>query len=194
MPLSNRSGWLNGRPEQDYAGRVGSGGRMHCTIEAPRCAVKCGDDGVKALPACGRAGAFGKRPPPVLLDVRAPEEYRVSRLAGGGNTPSGTKPEEALSGVAKDAPVVVYCSMGYRCRASSRKRGAQGGLDQRRESGGLDLRVGERGKAVGRRQRSGAKGAPVRREVGRVAEAGAEVSAEVDGSRRFSVAHAVGEA
>lgn len=55
-----------------------------------------------------------KRAKPVLLDVRSPEEWKVSRLAGAKNTPPGTKPEEALAGVAKDAPVVVYCSVGYR--------------------------------------------------------------------------------
>jgi rhodanese-related sulfurtransferase len=58
--------------------------------------------------------ADAKRPPPVLVDVRAPEEYRVSHLAGAKNAPLGTRPEEALSGIAKDAPVVAYCSVGYR--------------------------------------------------------------------------------
>lgn len=72
--------------------------------------------GVKQLSTADLAAwqADGKRPPPVLLDVRAPEEYGVSHLAGAKNSPSGSTPDEALSGVAKDAPVVVYCSVGYR--------------------------------------------------------------------------------
>ena len=72
--------------------------------------------GVKQISTADLAAwqADGKRPPPVLLDVRAPEEYRVSRLAGAKNAPLGTKPEQALSGIAKDAPVVFYCSMGHR--------------------------------------------------------------------------------
>jgi rhodanese-related sulfurtransferase len=70
--------------------------------------------GVKQLSTKDLAAwqAEGKRP--VLLDVRTPQEYGVSHLAGAKNVPSGMRPEEALSGVAKDAPVVVYCSVGYR--------------------------------------------------------------------------------
>lgn len=72
--------------------------------------------GVKQLATADLAAwlADSKRAQPVLLDVRAPEEWQVSHLAGAKNTPPGTKPEEALAGVAKDAPVVVYCSVGYR--------------------------------------------------------------------------------
>lgn len=65
--------------------------------------------------------ADGKRAKPVLLDVREADEWKVSHLAGAKNTPAGTKPEEALAGVAKDAPVVVYCSVGYRSSAFAEK-------------------------------------------------------------------------
>ncbi|MCE9583331.1 MAG: rhodanese-like domain-containing protein [Planctomycetes bacterium] len=58
--------------------------------------------------------ADSKRAQPVLLDAREPGEWKVSRLAGARNTPPGTKPDAALAGVPKDAPVVVYCSVGYR--------------------------------------------------------------------------------
>lgn len=72
--------------------------------------------GVKQMSTADLASwlSDSKRAKPVLLDVRSPEEWKVSRLAGAKNTPPGTKPEEALAGVAKDAPVVVYCSVGYR--------------------------------------------------------------------------------
>ena len=79
--------------------------------------------GVKQL-ATGDLAAWladGKRPRPVLLDVREEAEWKVSRLSGARNAPPGTKPEDALAGVAKDAPVVVYCSVGYRSSAFAEK-------------------------------------------------------------------------
>ncbi|MEK7469060.1 MAG: rhodanese-like domain-containing protein [Planctomycetota bacterium] len=72
--------------------------------------------GVKQL-ATGELAAWladPKRAKPVLLDAREPAEWAVSHLSGAKNVPPGMKPEEALAGVAKDAPVVVYCSVGYR--------------------------------------------------------------------------------
>lgn len=65
--------------------------------------------------------ADSKRAQPVLLDAREPGEFKVSHLAGAKNTPPGTKAEEALAGVAKDAPVVVYCSVGYRSSQMAEK-------------------------------------------------------------------------
>lgn len=66
------------------------------------------------------AAERGDRPAPLLLDARAPEEYAVSHLRGarqidpdvplGPDAPLPT----ALEGVEKDAPVVLYCSVGYR--------------------------------------------------------------------------------
>jgi rhodanese-related sulfurtransferase len=56
----------------------------------------------------------GRRPQPLILDVRTPAEYAVSHLAGAKNVPPGAKPEQVLAGVARDAPVVAYCSVGYR--------------------------------------------------------------------------------
>ncbi|KAF0242019.1 MAG: rhodanese-like domain-containing [Planctomycetota bacterium] len=84
--------------------------------------------GVKQL-ATGDLAAWladGKRPKPVLLDVRSEEEWKVSRLPGAKHTPPGTKPDDALAGVAKDAPVVVYCSVGYRSSAYAEKLQKEG--------------------------------------------------------------------
>lgn len=54
------------------------------------------------------------RPAPVLLDARTAKEFEVSRLAGAKNAPKGTTVEAAMGAAPKDAPVVVYCSVGYR--------------------------------------------------------------------------------
>lgn len=53
-----------------------------------------------------------KRTPPVLLDVRTPAEYAVSHLAGAIRVEPGSKPG-ALH-LPLDAPIVTYCSVGYR--------------------------------------------------------------------------------
>ncbi len=56
--------------------------------------------------------ADGKRAKPALLDVRAPEEFAVSHLPGARRVdPDATA---AQVGLAKDAPIVTYCSVGYR--------------------------------------------------------------------------------
>lgn len=54
------------------------------------------------------------RPPPVLLDVRTPAEYEVSHLKGARRVDPKADAESAAKGIAKDAPIVTYCSVGYR--------------------------------------------------------------------------------
>lgn len=54
------------------------------------------------------------RPAPVILDARTAKEFEISRIAGARNVPKGTPVEAAMGAAAKDAPVVVYCSVGYR--------------------------------------------------------------------------------
>ena len=51
---------------------------------------------------------------PLLLDVREPEEYEVSHLAGAVTAPSRKEALEALEEIPPDRPVVLYCSVGYR--------------------------------------------------------------------------------
>jgi rhodanese-related sulfurtransferase len=51
---------------------------------------------------------------PLLLDARSPDEYAVSRLAGAVRIDPDTARHAALDTLAADAPVVVYCSVGYR--------------------------------------------------------------------------------
>ncbi|MEO5718697.1 MAG: rhodanese-like domain-containing protein [Chthoniobacterales bacterium] len=54
------------------------------------------------------------RPRPVLLDVRTPAEYEVSHLEGARQVDPKADAPSAAAGIAKDAPIVTYCSVGYR--------------------------------------------------------------------------------
>lgn len=54
------------------------------------------------------------RPPPVLLDVRTPAEYEVSHLEGARQVDPKADAQSAAAGLAKDAPIVAYCSVGFR--------------------------------------------------------------------------------
>jgi rhodanese-related sulfurtransferase len=54
------------------------------------------------------------RPQPLLLDARAPEEYRVSHLPGARLAPDRKTALALLEGLPADTPIVVYCSVGYR--------------------------------------------------------------------------------
>ena len=51
---------------------------------------------------------------PVLLDTRSEAEYQVSHLAGARFVNYDTFDPKQLKDVPKDAPIVVYCSVGYR--------------------------------------------------------------------------------
>ncbi len=54
-------------------------------------------------------------PAPVLLDVRTPEEFAVSHLAGAQRVDPGTEAlPAALAALPRDTPVVAYCSVGVR--------------------------------------------------------------------------------
>jgi rhodanese-related sulfurtransferase len=55
-----------------------------------------------------------KRKPPVLLDVRTAAEWNVSHLPGARRVEPNATAAEAAGGVAKDAPIVTYCAVGYR--------------------------------------------------------------------------------
>lgn len=63
-----------------------------------------------------------ERQPPILLDVRAPAEFEVSHLGGARRAePGGGDIDRVLDGVAKDQPIVAYCSVGYRSSELARK-------------------------------------------------------------------------
>jgi rhodanese-related sulfurtransferase len=51
---------------------------------------------------------------PVLIDTRSEEEYQVSHLNGARFANYDSFDPAQLKDVAKDSPIVVYCSVGYR--------------------------------------------------------------------------------
>jgi rhodanese-related sulfurtransferase len=55
-----------------------------------------------------------KRPAPVLLDVRTPAEWKVSHLSGARRVDPQADAQTAAGKIAKDAPIVTYCAVGYR--------------------------------------------------------------------------------
>jgi len=61
------------------------------------------------------------RPAPVLLDVRTPAEWQVCHLAGARRVDPKASAEEAGAGIPKDAPIVTYCSVGYRSGEVARR-------------------------------------------------------------------------
>lgn len=79
-------------------------------------------DSFPGVPAIGVADlrrllADPDGPHPVLLDVRTPAEFAVSHLRGAISAPTEAEALAALDGAPSDAPVVVYCSVGYRSAA-----------------------------------------------------------------------------
>jgi rhodanese-related sulfurtransferase len=58
--------------------------------------------------------ASKRRPAPVLLDVRTPEEWNVSHLPGARRVDPTASVETAAAGLAKETPIVTYCAVGYR--------------------------------------------------------------------------------
>ncbi len=54
------------------------------------------------------------RPAPLLLDVRKPEEYAVSHLHGALQVDPDSADLSFLDSLDRSAPIVAYCSVGYR--------------------------------------------------------------------------------
>ncbi len=83
----------------------------------------------KELAAILAADTF---PPPLLLDVRTEEEYRVSHLKGAVRAENVDDAFRVLRRERKDRLVVAYCSVGYRSAAlvaDLEKRGITGVLN-----------------------------------------------------------------
>jgi rhodanese-related sulfurtransferase len=70
--------------------------------------------------------ADNRRPAPLLLDVRTPEEWNVSHLAGARRVDPSASVESAADGVPKETPIVTYCAVGYRSGAMAMKLRAAG--------------------------------------------------------------------
>ena len=69
------------------------------------------------VPQWEPASLAAREPPPVVLDVREPEEYEVSHLSGAiriGPDASLSDVRRALGVAPRGAPVLLYCSVGRR--------------------------------------------------------------------------------
>ncbi len=67
-----------------------------------------------------------KGDPPLLLDVRAQEEFAVSHLAGARNAGTLGEALSILDGVPQDREIVVYCSVGQRSAALAEELSQKG--------------------------------------------------------------------
>ncbi|MEL7086272.1 MAG: rhodanese-like domain-containing protein [Cyanobacteria bacterium J06597_1] len=55
--------------------------------------------------------------PPLILDIREPEEFQVSQIEGAMLATTLNDVLAALENTPEDRPIVVYCSVGYRSSA-----------------------------------------------------------------------------
>jgi rhodanese-related sulfurtransferase len=97
---------------------------MHrCLRALARAFMRAGFPSVKQLPTVHLAAwlADGSRPPPLLLDVREPEEFAVSHLAGARRVDVRASAEEVLRGVPLEQPIVCYCAAGFRSSMLARR-------------------------------------------------------------------------
>ena len=78
-----------------------------------------------------------ERPRPILLDVRTSEEYSVSHLEGARRAETAADALRLLDDASKDAPVVAYCSVGYRSSALVRTLRREGYLGARNLEGSI---------------------------------------------------------
>lgn len=64
--------------------------------------------------------------PPILLDVRAPEEYEISHLTGAIRTETLEEALTALKAAGSDRDIILYCSVGYRSSEMAQKLNGEG--------------------------------------------------------------------
>ena len=68
----------------------------------------------------------GSAPAPLLLDIRAENEFAVSHLEGARRLDPDTHDFAMLLELPPDTPIVTYCSVGYRSSAMARRLTAAG--------------------------------------------------------------------
>lgn len=86
---------------------------------------------VKQLPTAQLAAWLGDatRPPPLLLDVRQPEEFAVSQLVDARRVDFSTNAAAVLANVPPDQPVVCYCAAGFRSSIMARRLARAGHVE-----------------------------------------------------------------
>ena len=79
----------------------------------------------------------------ILLDARSIKEYQVSHIAGARFTDYDSFDANQLSGIPKDRPIIVYCSVGYRSERVGEKLLAAGHKNVYNMYGGIFQWVNE---------------------------------------------------
>lgn len=92
---------------------------------------------VPTVSAAQLAKELGTPQAPLLLDVRAPAEFKVSHLQGARFVHADSLATATLVGVDRDQPVVVYCSVGWRSERLGERLQALGFQQVRNLYGGL---------------------------------------------------------
>lgn len=83
------------------------------------------------------AAALAGPRPPVLLDTRPEEEFAVSHLRGALRVDPDATAFPALDTLARDTPIVTYCSVGWRSAAVAERLRAAGFTAVRNLEGSL---------------------------------------------------------
>ncbi len=78
---------------------------------------------VKQLLSQGGPGAVQ------VVDVREPDEFKISHLPGAINVPPETSDEDVLAKIKSDRPVLVYCSVGWRSSEMAERLQAAGRIN-----------------------------------------------------------------
>ena len=81
---------------------------------------------------------------PLLLDVRTEAEYRVSHLPAAQHVEPGSDPRTLSLPARKEAPIVTYCSVGYRSAQFARKLAQAGFSNVRNLEGSIFQWANER--------------------------------------------------
>jgi rhodanese-related sulfurtransferase len=81
--------------------------------------------------------ATKRRPAPVLLDVRTPEEWDVSHLPGARRVDPSASAENVAAGLSKETPIVTYCAVGYRSGEMADRLSAAGFTNVRNLEGSI---------------------------------------------------------
>ena len=81
--------------------------------------------------------ADNRRPAPLLLDVRTPEEWNVSHLPGARRVDPNAPIESVTAGISKETPIVTYCAVGYRSGDLATKLRAAGFTNVRNLEGSI---------------------------------------------------------
>jgi rhodanese-related sulfurtransferase len=90
-----------------------------------------------SAPALARWQQDSTRSQPLLLDARTAPEYQLSHLAGARRIDPNRPLLKHMEAFARDTPIVVYCSVGYRSARVARWLGRQGFTNVRTLEGGL---------------------------------------------------------